>query len=274
MKALKVFITIILGIVMTVLVVTFGVLTAGRILLSGNNISNITKDVVKESGELNFGEFIDKDSTITSNELTEAISKMEEYGIDVDEVYEQFGDFTSQVLKYSIGATDEINTKAVKKAAKKAAEKYEAKTGDHIDVEEMEEGIDNAVKEIKQEMKQQRKENRTAYDILGFIFDNKTYFGILFGIIAIAVIIVLINTSIVPLCISTIVISIFGMIGNIALFVLTKFIPTEGDLMFEIVMKHMANIFIGIAVAFLVLLIISIVLIVISKNKKHPITTG
>ena len=273
MKALKVFVTIILGIITVILAGAFTILTAGKILFSGSNISNITKDVVKESGKLNFGEFIDKDATITSNELTDAISKMEEYGIDVDEVYKQFGNFTSQILKYSIGATDEIDTKEVKKAAKKAAEKYEKKSGEAIDVNEIDESIDDAVKDIKEQVKQEKRGNRTAFEVMSFIFDNKTYFGILFGMIICLVLTVLINKNIVPVCVISIVTSILGIIGNVGLSVLTKFIPREGDLMLDIVFEHMAKIFLGIAIAFIVILIISIVAIAITSKNKKTITT-
>ncbi len=273
MKFVKGFITFVLGIMFFILVAAFGVLTVGRTFLSGNNIASITKEVVKESGEVNIGQFIDKNAKVSTNELTEAINEMEKYDIDVNEVYKEFGNFTSQIIKYALGSTDEIDTKQVKKAAHKAAEKYEAKTGEKINLDEMDEDIDNAVKEIKQEMKQQRRENRDAYEIISVVFNNKTYFGILIGFIVCGVLIVLINKSVVPLCVSTIVTSVLCIIVNGVLFIATKVVPNDGDMVLDIAIKNLSGILMVATCVFFIILVASIIATVVLKKQRKVITT-
>lgn len=269
MKALKVFLTIMLGIAMFILIGTFGVLTASRILLSGDNIGNIAKDIVKESGKLNFGDFIDSKEEITTEELTEAISEMEEY-IDVDDLYDEFGNFTSQVLRYAAGASDEIETKDLKKAIKKFAKKYEEKTGEEINLDNIDEELDNAVKEIKQDMKQMDPDSKQALEILGVAYNNKIYYGVLIGILVCGALIVLINQSLVPLCIVTLVISILGLLANGAIALLTKLIPIDGDLISKVILSNVTGVFAKLVLIFIVIIVLSIVGIVVGKKIKKP----
>ena len=272
MKVLKVLASILLGFIMFVLVGVFGILTAGRIMLSGNNISNIVRDMAKESGEFNVGQINDNEVTFNSKEFQDAIAEMKKYDINVDEIYDEFGAFASQVIKYTIGATDEIDAESMKDVLKKAAQKYEEKTGEKIDLTEIDEGIDNGINEIKQDVKQARDENSEAFEIIETIFNTKTYFGILMGIFVCAVLIVLINKSVVPLCITFIITSILGIIANIGFFVITKVVPTDNDKIVDLILNSFSHIFLGIAVAFVVVLLISIVGIVFAKRQKKPVT--
>jgi len=127
MKVVKVLLTIVLSIVMFVLVGVFGFFTTRRILFSGNNIGNIAEAIVKESGKIDINEVLDSSGELDVKELTDVIEKIDEYS-DMDEVYKEFGTFTSQILKYSLGTTDDIQTKELKKVIKKAVKKYEEKT--------------------------------------------------------------------------------------------------------------------------------------------------
>ena len=269
MKALKIFLTFILGIALFVLIGTFGVLTASRIILSGNNMGSIAKDIVKESGKLNFGEFIDSKGEISTEELTNAISEMEEY-IDVDDLYKEFGNFTSQVLRYASGASDDIETKELKKAIKKFAKKYEEKTGEEIDIDKVDEDIDNAVKDLKHDMKTMDSDAKRGLEILGIAYNNKIYFGVIIGIVVIGALIVLINQSIVPLCITTLVTSILGIIANGIIAVLTRLIPTDGDLISKVILNNITGVFIKVVLIFLVIIILSIVGIIVGKKIKKP----
>ena len=283
MKVIKVLLTIVLSVIMFVLVGTLGVITAGRILLSGNNIGNIAEKIVKESGDININEVLDSSGDIDVKELTDVIEKIDEYA-DMDEVYKEFGNFTSQILKYSLGTIDDIETKELKKVIKKAVKKYEAKTGESIDLDALDDSIDEEVKNLKKELKEERKSSmnssdeseRIAFKILRTALDDKLFYGLIIGIVVIAAIIFLINMSVVPLCVSTIIISALGIIANAGLFIITKVVEKE-DLMMRVVMNNMSHIFLGIAIAFVILIILSIIGIVvgvsISNKKKKVITT-
>jgi len=273
MKALKVFVTIILGIMTVFLVGVFGLLTAGRIVLSGNNISSIVKELAKETGEFDVKDIFGSDIQISSEEFDDAVSEMKEYGIDVDKIYDEFGDFASQVIKYSIGMSDEIDTKSLKKVLKDTAKKYEAKTGEEIDLDEIDKGIDEGVKEMKRDLRETKKENREGFAIMGAILGPKTYFGILIGIIVCAVLIILINKSVVPLAVTYIVTSILGIFGNLGFFALARFTHAGSEKAVNLILNSLSNIFLGIAGVFLVILVISIVAIVISKKQRKVITT-
>jgi len=78
----------------------------------------------------------------------------------MDEVYKEFGNFTSQILKYSLGTTDDIETKELKKVIKKAVKKYEEKTGESINLDALENSIDDEVKILKKEIKEERENHQ------------------------------------------------------------------------------------------------------------------
>ncbi len=272
MKALKVFVTIILGIMTVFLVGVFSVLTAGRLVLSGDNISSIVKDLAKETGDFDIQDVFGEDIHISSTEFDDAVSEMKEYGIDVDKIYDEFGDFASQVVKYSIGMSDEIDTESLKEVLKDTAKKYEAKSGEEIDLDEIDKGIDEGVKEMKKELRDTKKENREAFAIMGAILGPKTYFGILIGIIVCAALIILINKSVVPLAVTYIVTSILGMFGHLGFFALARFTHAGSDRAVDLILNSLSNIFLGIAGVFLIILIASIVAIIVAKKQKKVIT--
>jgi len=273
MKVLKVLASIVLGIIIFVLVGIFGILTAGRIMLSGDNISNIIEDIAKESGEFNVGQINDNEVTFNSKEFQDAIAEMKKYDINVDEIYDEFGAFASQVIKYTIGATDEIDAESMKDVLKKAAQKYEEKTGEKIDLTEIDEGIDNGINEIKQDVEQAKDENREAFDIMASIFSSKTYFGILTGILVCAALLVLINKSIIPLCITFVVTGILGTIANVGFFIMTRLVPTEEDQIANLILNGFSNVFLGIAVAFVIIIFASLIGMLLVSRKKKTITT-
>ncbi len=68
---------------------------------------------------------------------------------------------------------------------------------------------------------------RLALKILRIALDNRLFYGLIIGIVVIAALIVLINMSVVPLCISTIVISVLEIIANADLFIITKIVEKK-----------------------------------------------
>ena len=68
---------------------------------------------------------------------------------------------------------------------------------------------------------------RLALKILRIALDNRLFYGLIIGIVVIAALIVLINMSVVPLCISTIVISVLEIIANAGLFIITKIVEKK-----------------------------------------------
>ena len=68
---------------------------------------------------------------------------------------------------------------------------------------------------------------RLALKILRIALDNRLFYGLIIGIVVIAALIILINMSVVPLCVSTIVISVLGIIANAGLFIITKIVEKK-----------------------------------------------
>ena len=129
MKALKVILSIIFGFNIFVLTIIFSGLTAARMIVSGDNLGNIIKQAAEKEGviELGFG----STGSVSSKELDKAMEEMSEY-VDLDELYDEFGDFASKVINYYFGVSDDIDTAKLKKEIHKIAEKYEKKTGETV----------------------------------------------------------------------------------------------------------------------------------------------
>ncbi len=233
----------------------------------------MVETAAKETDEIDLEDFFRNSGSVSTDELNEALEEMQEY-ISKKEVYEGVGDLASQLLKYYMGAIDEIDTTNIKKTMKKVAKKYEEKTGEKINLDEIDKEFDRLAEEAKSELKSMPREDRDRLELFGNIYNNGIYFGLLGVFIVCAVLIVLINKSVTPLLIHLIIISIINAITNGILFIAFRFVPIENDEMSKIILSKIGNVFRNMALFSAIAFIIFVVLvIVIDKNKhKKPVT--
>lgn len=268
MKVLKAILTVILSFIMFVAVVAFGVMTCVKIILSSNSISEIITDVARESDEIDLGVVIKDVNSIETEELDKALEEIEEY-ISKEEVYEEIGELTSQIIKYYVGATDEIDTSSIKKTIEKISKKYEEKTGESIDLTEINDGIDEMEKELKEEIETMNEEDREKLEILSLVYNNNVYFGVIFTLILCAVLIVVINKSVKPLLVIGIILSFFSAIGNGIITALFTELSIEGDRTDAIITNSVASVFRNTAIISVGLIVLFIVLLIV-LNKTKP----
>ena len=274
MKALKVLVSIFLGIIMFISVLLFGTITMVRTALSGDSIGRMIETAAKETDKIDLEDFFSNGGSVSTDELNKALDEMEEY-VSREEVYEGVGDLANQLLKYYMGTVDEIDTTKVKKAVKKVAKKYEEKTGEKINIDDVEKEIDRVADEAKTELKQMSRDDRDKLELLGNIYNNGIYFGILGVFIVCAVLIVLINKSVTPLLIHLIIISIINAITNGILFIAFRFVPIENDEVSKIILSKIGNVFRNMAIFSAIAFVVFVILVIIVDKNKHkkPITT-
>jgi tetrahydromethanopterin S-methyltransferase subunit G len=268
MKALKTFISIILGFVMFILLGLFTVITSVRIILSGDSFGKIMQDLTNQNQDISIGNSFDTNS-LTSEELDRALDEIDNY-VSRDEIYEALGNVSSQFIKYYIGAIDDIDTDEVKDLTEKIAKKYEEKTGERIDLSEINENIDKAKEEMKQEVKNTNSEELEKIQYLRYFFDNGIYFGIIIGFIICGLLIVLINKSIIPLFVHLLIITILNGIGFGIIFIATKFIPISDEAANVIIMNSINGLFTKILIGYIVAAVLLIIGLVIAKKTKKP----
>ena len=268
MKALKTFLSIILGTIMFILLGLFTVITSVRIILSGDSVGKILQGLTNQNQEINIANSFDI-NTITSEELDKALDEIDNY-ISRDEIYTALGDVTSQFIKYYIGAIDDIDTDEFKELIEKIAKKYEEKNGEKIDLSEINENIDKAKEEIKQEVTKD-KEELEKIQYLRYFFNNSIYMGIIIGFIVCGLLIVLINKSITPLLVHLIIITVLNSIGFSIIFIAMKYIPVTADPANIIIIDSINELFTKILMVYIITAVLLIISLTISKKRKKEV---
>ncbi len=271
MKILKGIFNVFLGFIMFIALAAFSSLTALRTMLSGDFLGNVIMTITEKSEELNIGSLVNSDETISTSELDKAMEEIDEY-ISKEEIYNQFGDLTSQFIEYYVGARDDIDTSELKATIKEVAKKYEDKTGEKIDVDSINVEIDSAKEKIKESTKENNSELE-ALRILSFIYNNTLYYGCIVVFVICAIIMVLVNKSILPLIKHLIIILVFNGIGNGVLgFAVTKVIG-DMDTTTMTIIENLKDVFMKIAIISVIVVVLLIVLFiilkVIQKNKNN-----
>ena len=207
MKFLKGFLTAILGFVMLMSLTTFCSVFLLRSLLSGPNLAKIMTSVAQKTDTLDISKFTNSDVKIELDEVDKEFLEK-----DAMEVY---GDLISQILEYEMGTRDTLpDTTKLKEKMKDLAEDYEKKTGKEVDISELEKGIDEAIEQYGKETKNEPILNEDIKKVFSVIFSNTLLIASIIVFVVCAILIVVINKSILPLLKHLIIILIINGVGN------------------------------------------------------------
>ena len=266
MKFLKGFISSLLGFIMLISLTTFCSLFVLRSLLSGPNLAKIFTSVVQKTNEVDL-------SSITKSDVN-----FELEGIDRDFLEEDamqvYGELVSQMLEYEVGVREELpDTKALKEKMSELAKEYEKKTGEEIDLSEMEEEIDKAVEAYGEESKQNSIFTDDQKQIFSVIYSNTILYICIIIFIICAILIVIINKSILPLLGHLVAVLAINGVGNGLIGTALKGMISNDTEVASVIINNIGGIFnkiliISIIVA-LVLLVIFIIIKILKKKKEQ-----
>lgn len=267
MKILKGFISSILGFVMLMALTMFCSLFVIRNLLSGPNLAKIFTSVIESTSEVNL-------SGLTNSDLSFDVGGIDKEFLEEDAM-EVYGELFSQMLEYEVGVRNNLpDTKALKEKMGELAESYEKKTGEKIDISEMEDEIDKAVEQYSEESKNRSIFTDEQKKIFEVIYSNTIPTICIVVFIVCAILIVVINKSIMPLLVHLVIILVINGIGNGLLGTALGSILKDNSEVGNAILDSLSGIFnkvliISIIVAVL-LLVAFIIIKVINKKKEQP----
>ncbi len=260
---LKKLLSSLLNFILLLSITTLCAIFATRNLLSGDTILGILN-----SSTINNN--YDYSSIIPNNSNDNIYQNINEY-IDTKNLTEELGSLITDYLKYSSGIPGSTapSTDELKEIIKESSKKYEEKTGQTIDIEEINKQLDEI--EVKLQEENEITKNNTYKQAFQFIYNDK-YIYMAIATIIVCIILILLLNKIEDLIKCLIAVSIFNGVGNFAFgLVLNKILASKSNV--NNIVSSMTNTFNKIAIiSFIisgVLLIIYIIMKVIkSKIKK------
>ena len=266
MKALKVIASIILGCVMFVAALVFGVLTTMRIFFSAGSMGKMIEQAAEENGKISLNGVDKNSSDVGIEDLQKAIDVLDGY-VSKKEIYKEFGIFSSDLVKYYFGAKDEVSSKSLKRLLEKVEKKYKEETNSTVNFDELYRMIDQSVVEAKNSIKNMDADDEQAMQFIGLAFNNGVYAGILVAFFVCGLLIFLVNKNIKPVCIHLAIVTILCALANFGMSGVAKKIDTN-DLMGEIISKTMQKDFMITALAFIIIAVVAIIIAATKKNKN------
>lgn len=268
MKALKVFASIILAFFMLLSLIVFSGVLLFRVFLSGPSLGNIAKSMVEQNNTFEMDSLFDG-MKFDNDEINKIMDDMDEY-VSKEEMYDEIGDLASQMIRYAAGNINHIDGTRLKETLKEAAKKYEKKTGEDVDLQELDDSIDEAIEELEKEAR----ESETPPEVTS-IFNTAYSNGPLIGSAAVFVVcgllIVVMFKSIKPLLIHLSILGFLHGITNGILSLAVGAIPIDDDSM-KFVIDPVKGLFMKTSLICIAIAVISIILIivlsVIKKNKQ------
>ena len=271
MKVVKVIVSIFLGFMMFVAALLFSLLTTGRILFSGGSMAKMLEKSTEEYGSINLNGIDKSDDEVDMSEILQAVDAIDGY-VSRKEIYRELGNFSSDVIKYFLGAKDDISTKSIKKLLNKVETKYKEETGSTVNFAPIYQAIDDSTKEVKRNMKDIDRDDREAIELLGKIYDNGLYAGIIVAFGVCAILMFAINKNLKPVYIHLAIITTLCSICNFIMMGVMNKIGEEEDFTGKIIAETIQKDFMIIAVGFIVLAIVFVILAITKKNKQQVIT--
>jgi len=268
MKALRILGSMFLGLIMLICLGIFSGLMVFRISLSGQTLGKIAMEMVENNNDLDLDSFYN-DLNLDQTELDGLLEDLDDY-VSREEIYQQVGDLSSQMLKYQAGVIDKIDATDFKAFLKKVAKEYEKKTGEDIDIDDIDDIIDEAVEDMEDDVRADESFPTEVTQLFKTAYSNGPLITCAVVFIICALLIVLINKSVAPLFLHLFIVCLInglvnGLIGGALNALLKASVDDESAL---VVMSAINGVFGKIALACIIVAIVSLVLFIVLKAKK------
>ena len=268
MKVLKGFISVILAFFMLLSLIAFSGILLFRVFLSGPTLSGIAKSMVEQTDSFEMDSLFDG-MKFDNEEINNIFDEMSEY-VSKEDLYDEIGDLASQMIRVAAGNTDHIDASHFKETIKKAAKNYEKKTGEDVDLQELDDSIDNAIKEMEKEARSSDTPAEVT-SLFNAVYSNGTLITSAVVFVVCGLLIVVMFKSVTPLLIHLAIIGFLHGITNGVLGILMSAIPIEEEAM-KYFIAPIKGLFLKTALICVAVAVISIILIivlsVVKKNKQ------
>ncbi len=268
MKVLKGFISVILAFFMLLSLIAFSGILLFRVFLSGPTLSGIAKSMVEQTDSFEMDSLFDG-MKFDNEEINNIFDEMSEY-VSKEDLYDEIGDLASQMIRVAAGNTAHIDASHFKETIKKAAKNYEKKTGEDVDLQELDDSIDNAIKEMEKEARSSDTPAEVT-SLFNAVYSNGTLITSAVVFTVCGLLIVVMFKSVTPLLIHLAIIGFLHGITNGVLGILMSAIPIEEEAM-KYFIAPIKGLFLKTALICVAVAVISIILIivlsVVKKNKQ------
>ena len=268
MKVLKGFVSVILAFFMLLSLIAFSGILLFRVFLSGPTLGGIAKSMVEQTDSFEMDSLFDG-MKFDNEEINNIFDEMSEY-VSKEDLYNEIGDLANQMIRLAAGNINHIDGSHFKETIKEAAKKYEKKTGEDVDLQELDDSIDNAIKEMEKEARESNTPAEVT-SIFNTVYSNGTLITSVVVFVVCGLLIVVMFKSVKPLFIHLAIIGFLHGITNGVLGILMSAIPLEDEEM-KYFIEPIKGLFFKTALICVAVAIISIILIivlsVVKKNKQ------